>query len=61
LRAGSSIGHDMYLHKADNDDVDIVLNQASLIKHLRERQLVQHQALLDKADKILERLHQQYP
>jgi hypothetical protein len=61
LRASTSIGHKMYLHKADNDDVDIVLNRASLIKHLRERQLVQHQALLDKADKILERLHQQYP
>gem|GEM_PF-3653878 len=40
LRNKGFISHDMYLRNADEKSIDVLLNQANVVKHLRERQLL---------------------
>jgi hypothetical protein len=60
FRNGGPVRHEMYLKEMDKNSIDLVLNQAELIKRLRERQLVQQKSLLQKADEILSGLKKEY-
>jgi hypothetical protein len=60
LRAGTVVKHEMYLKNMNEESIDVLLNQAELIKRLRERQLNQHRILLQKANEILIDLKEEY-
>ena len=53
LRNNLPVSHEMYLKNFDKNSIDILLNQANVIKKLRARQLVQQKILLQKAELIL--------
>lgn len=54
------ISHDMYVRNANEESIDILLNQANVIKHLRERQLLVLKVLLQKTKEILAELQKEY-
>ena len=60
FRNKSTISHEMYFKNTMEESVNIFLNQAIVIKHLRERQLVVQKILLQKATQILSDLKKEY-
>ena len=53
LRKNGPVRHELYLKKMNDASIDILINQAEVIKRLRERQLNQQRILLFKANEIL--------
>ena len=60
LRNNNFISHDMYLRNLNAESVDVLLNQSIVIRHLRERQLIQLKGLLQKTKEILAELKKEY-
>lgn len=60
FRNKNAISHEMYFKKANEESIDVFLNQAFVIKHLRERQLVVLKSLLQKATQIVSDLKNEY-
>lgn len=60
LRAGASIKHEMYMKNMSSEFIDVLVNQSEVVKRLRERQLNQQKALLDKAKAVLSHLKKEY-
>jgi hypothetical protein len=60
LRDGVAIRHEMYCRNMDKESIDLLVNEAEMIKRLRERQLNQHQLLLTKANEILAVLQKKF-
>jgi hypothetical protein len=60
MRKGTSVQYEMYQRNMKEENVNVLLNQAETIKRLRERQLVQHSSLLQRAEGILAGLQKEY-
>jgi len=60
LRNQDHISHNMYLKNMTEEFVDVLLNQSIVIKHLRERQLLVLNVLLQKANEVLAELRKEY-
>jgi len=60
LRNLGQIHHEMYLRDFNSQSVDVLVNQANVIKNLRARQLIQQKILLQKAEEILTELTREF-
>ncbi len=60
LRNDGYISHDMYFRNIKEESIDVLLNQSIVIKHLRERQLLQQKDLLQKSSQIITDLKKEY-
>jgi hypothetical protein len=60
LGAGKPISNDMYFRNINAESIDVLINQAEIIKRLRIRQLGQQKILLQKAEEILGDLNKEY-
>jgi hypothetical protein len=60
LRNKGTIIHDIYFKKADEESIDVLLNQSIVVKHLRERQLLVLKGLLQKVIQIIDSLKKEY-
>jgi hypothetical protein len=60
IRTREKVNHEMYLRNLDEKSMSILINQAIVIKNLRNRQLVQQESLLRKAEEILSELSKEF-
>lgn len=60
LRNSNFISHEIYLRNLNETSLSILLNEAIVVRHLRERQLIQQKGLLEKTNKILGDLKREY-
>lgn len=60
LRNNGHISHDMYIKNANEESIDVLLNQSIVVKHLRERQLFVLKILIKETSEILADLRKDY-
>jgi hypothetical protein len=60
LRKGTPVQYEMYRQNMTEENMNVLLNEAETIRRLRERQLVQHVSLLQRAEHILAALDKEF-
>ena len=50
----------MYIKNANEESIDVLLNQSIVVKHLRERQLFVLKILINETSEILAELRKDY-